>query len=653
MEELYPTMIESYKKYRSIADPIKDALGNIVENEPNIFIPYPYGIVESELPRLAGKLPRIRIAPRKEIDDEQVERRQDYLYYVFDRMNFLQKQTLWLRQYSIYGWSPLYYYWRTEEANMLTIKPGKAGGKPKLVKEKVKRYDDFWCKVLDVFDCFLQPGVTSPEDGDWFIFRELVSKEDLKKLVEAGIFYPEVSDFVRDNLTVDTHSDTGRDSRDDLAGQLKDSSPHSYGKYELYWCLEDERIVCTLGTTLLCMVSDNPNPLQKKPILNCNLTEQMSEPIGVSTIEALGGLPDKLNALSNARLKDISLRLGKVFLGNRQAQADWDNFVMESGNIIFTNDIENTVKELEFGETGLDSEREVLTSKEEMQFAVGVSDYIVGVKSGARLTDTATGVSTIVREANARYGLKQASYESGCLRDLVIAADAYAKLYCTEEKQIYVLGPTGFKSTVITPENLAWEADIMVEPGSVVPLDQASRSEKLTTLLDRVIGMPNVVKIDKYMQQVLEAADIRNADELIIPQAKNGALASDMQLAEQENISLGMGQAVVLTGDDNLHLSVHGQMDTSMLSPQIMKVVQDHIQEHTKKLEALQQQQIAAAMAAGGGLNVPTNQNPQVGAALPNQPGAGPQAGGAGAPSAMAGIAGMAGSGGGSPSPKA
>jgi hypothetical protein len=617
METLYPQMLENFKKYRSIADKIVDDRGREVKDEPNIFVPYPYGIVESELPRLAGKLPRIRIAPRKEVDSKNIDLRQDYLYYAFDRMKFLQSQTLWIRQFSIYGWSPLYYYWRKEMTNVLTVEESPDGSK-KLIKKETARYDDFWCRVLDVFDSFMQPGVTAPEDGDWFIFRELVSKQDLKKLVDAGIFYNEVREFISERKP-SGHADTGRDSRDELIGMLKDASPHSYGKYELYWCLEDDRITCTLGTDVLCMVSDNPNPLQKKPVLNCNLTELINEPIGISTIEAMAGLPDKLNALTNARLKNISLQLGKVFLANRNARVDWDNFVMDSGNLIFTDDIENTAKELQFADNTQNSEREILTTKEEMQFTLGVSDYIVGVKSGARLADTATGVSTIVKEANARYGLKQAAYESGCLRELVIACDAYSKLYLTDEKRIYVFGPNGFVSSVITPEDLAWDADLMVEPGSVVPLDNQVRAERLSALLDRVVKMPNVVRIDKYMQQVLEANEFRNVDELLIPQDKTGTPVDDVRMAEAENISLQMGQPITLTGNDQIHLGIHSKIIEGS-DPRMMPMIQEHVKKHQEHLEALQQQLMAQQFAAAqGGMN---GGNP-----VPNQPGGGAQAG--------------------------
>ena len=261
-------------------------------------------------PRLAGKLPRIRIAARKEVDKKAIEKRQDYLYYVFDRMKFLRVQTLWHRQFAIYGWSPLYYYWRNENRKVLVKETDPMTGQQRLVKKEVAVYDDFWCRVLDVFDCFMQPGCFSPDEGDWFIFRELVSKSDLLKLAQDGTFYPEVAEYLREGKSFSKNSDTGRTSRDALVGNTRDELPHTWGKYELFWCLEDERIVCTLGGEVLCMVSDNPNPLQKKPVINLNLTELVSEPIGISTIEGLAGLPDKLNALTNARLKLISLQLG-------------------------------------------------------------------------------------------------------------------------------------------------------------------------------------------------------------------------------------------------------------------------------------------------------------------------------------------------------
>jgi hypothetical protein len=642
MEVLYPGMLSRYKRYRSIADPIYDDLGQEVTDEPNLVIPYAYGIVESELPRLAGKLPKMRVSPRKKVDEHDVKRRQNYLYYAFDRMGFLKTQTLWIRQYSIYGWSPLYYYWRKEVSKILSVQDLPDGGKY-LQKTEADRYDDFWCKVIDVFDSFLQPGVTSPEDGDWFIFRELVSKQDIKKLIEAGIFYPEVEKFL------DTPSGTplgsGRTDRDALIGLSRDDAPHAYGKYELYWGLEDEKIICTLGSDarVCCMVSDNPNPLQEKPVINCNLTENVSEPIGISTVEALAGLPDKLDALSNARLKDISLKLGKVFLANRVAQCDWDNFVMESGNIIFTDDVNNTVKELEFKATDVGSEREVQTTKEEMQFSVGVSDYIVGVKSGSRLADTATGVSTIVREANARYGLKQAAYEAGALRKLVIACDAYSKVFLTREKDIYVFGPDGMLSSTISPQDIAWDADIIVEPGSVLPLDQAARRDNLLNLADRVLQAPGIVRADRFYAELLESHDFRNVDELIIPQEEQrNDLMSDQKLAMDENVSLSLGQPVPVAGDDQLHIAIHAYIDGAGLSPEAVMLIQNHIQAHIVNIQRLQQQQMAALMAAQGGPNAQLNQETTGQTELPFGAGTGGAPGGPGQNPAMGGVPRMA-----------
>ena len=638
MNNLYPQMIAAYKKYRSIAEPLRDELGREVTGEPNLYVPYPWAIVESELPRLAGKLPRIRVFPRKEVDEEKIDLRQDYLYYVFDRMNFLETQTLWLRQYAIYGWSPLYHYWRQEQSNILSKEQNPQTGEWSLVKKPFMKYDDFWCRVVDVFDSFMQPGVTRPEEGDWFIFREYVSKKDIERLVEAGTFYPEVTQKMEESHDTSSAEDSGRTDRDSLIGQIRDISPEHYGKYELRYCLEDDKITITLNQSILCAVSDNPDPLQEKPIINCNLMPMVNEPLGISTIESLAGLPDKLNALTNARLKNMSLMLGKVFLANRNANVDWDNFVMDSGNIIFTDDLSNTMEEFEFKDQGVAAEREILTTKEELQFVSGVSDYIVGVKSGSRLSDTATGVSTIVREANARYALKQASYESGSLRKLVIKADAYSRLYVTDEKRIHVLGPTGLKATTITPEDVCWEADLVIEPGSVAPLDQATRREGLTALLDRVMKLPNVVDIGKYVQQVLESYDFRNADELVLKKQDLTGVHNEVALAEAENMALSMGDDVPLVGDDMVHISVHQNADASRLPPDFKAKLQLHIQAHGQKVMKLQQAammlQQQQAMAMGGGMNGGQN--------IPGRPAPGGAPGQPQGPPGMGGPPGMA-----------
>ena len=85
MATMYPKMLKYYKRYRSIADPIKDELGREVKGRSNLYIPYPWAIVESELPRLAGRIPRVRAFPRKREERIKVESIEDLIYYSLDR----------------------------------------------------------------------------------------------------------------------------------------------------------------------------------------------------------------------------------------------------------------------------------------------------------------------------------------------------------------------------------------------------------------------------------------------------------------------------------------------------------------------------------------------------------------------------------------
>jgi hypothetical protein len=633
MERLYPQMIENYKKYRSIAEPLKDDLGREVTNRSNLFVPYPWAIVESELPRLAGKLPRIRVFPPKDraVDSHKVEIRQDNLYYAFDRMNFLKTQTLWLRQFSIYGWSPLHFFWRQEFSDVLS-KQLSPTGEYSLVRNKVKRYDDFWCRVLDVFDCFLQPNITEIEESDWFIFREYLSAKDIREKVEMGLFYEEALEYIKNGKTsAMSNTESGRVERDSLIGQSREKGDHAYGKYEVTYVLEDSHTYIMLDRVVLAAKSDNSNPVQEKSIINCNLMPMLGEPLGIGTIECLAGLPDKLNALSNSRLDNISIQLGKVFLANRNAQLDFDNLVMDSGNVILTDDINNSLKELEFSDQGQSSERETFTTKEELQFTSGVSDYIVGVNSGSRLADTATGVSTIVRESNARYALKQASYESGSLRKLVQIADKYIQLFQTNEKTIYINGPSGYTSHVVTPEDLAWDADIVVEPGSSAPLDQISRREGLMNLLDRVMKMPQVVNVPRFVKALLDAYDFRDADELVMQKDFPNSVQTDSDLAKGENEAVALGQNVSLEGDDQLHLKIHSEAPVQTWSPESRASMQSHMMLHAKKLQSqlqAQQQQMMMQAQLAGGMNAQNPNAPNQGGGRPPGPAArGPEMG--------------------------
>ena len=474
MRTLHPSMIANYKKYCSVADPILDEHGEEIRDRANLFLPYPHAIVEAEMPRLAGKLPRARAFPKVDADNAKVDAIQDLIYYSLDRMNFIQLQTLWIRQFAIYGWSPLYYYWRKEERTVLERTPTPLiDGTIAYPLKRVTRtkYDDFWATVLDVFDCFFQPGVENIEEGDFFFFREWYSAKDLRKMVKDGILYPDVIEYLENNDSPSHKLDgDGRKERDEIKGLVPGDTEHTYGKYELMWMLEAERIVQVLDRRVLARVGDNPNPLQEIPIINCNLSPLINEPIGISTIEALAGLPDKLNALSNARLDNISLLLNQIFLVNRNdQQTDFNNIRSTAGNVILCGDVDKSIKPLLVPDLSQSSEMEVRNTKQDMQFVSGVSDYIIGTKSSAKLVDTATGVNTVVREGNAKFALKLSAFESGSLRKFIEVCHAYNMTYMPERKRIHVAGPKGIELRDITLEDILAECDFIVEPGSSVP----------------------------------------------------------------------------------------------------------------------------------------------------------------------------------------
>lgn len=620
MKKLYPSMIANYKKYCSVADPIVDEFGKEDTERANLFLPYPHAIVEAEMPRLAGRLPRARAFPKRDAERVKTDAIQDLIYYSLDRMNFIQIQTLWMRQYSIYGWSPLYYYWRRETGSGLartsqTI-PGSESPAYPIQRVKRTKYDDFWATVLDVFDCFFQPGVEVIENGDYFFFREWCSAKELRKMVKDGVLYPEVLDYLKENSSPTyklSEGSEGRRERDEIKGLIPSDQDHTYGKYELMWMLEDERIVQALDRELLVRIGDNPNPLQEIPIINCNLTPLINEPIGVGTIESLAGLPDKLNALSNARLDNVAILLNRVFLVNRNdQQTDFKNIRTVPGNIILTGDVEKSIKALEFPDLSRSSEIEVRDTKQDMQFVSSVSDYIQGTKTSSKLVDTATGVTTVVREGNAKFALKLSAFEAGALRKFIEVIHAYNMTYMPEEKRIHVVGPKGVQLRDIKLEDILCECDFVVEPGSCVPLDQASRRDSLMNLFDRLIQVPMLVRLDKFARELIESFDIRNAEDLMIQQEGPKSVVEDMQLAEAENIALSQRMRIALAGNDGLHIGIHQSVDTSNWDPEALRNLASHVEQHEMKMRIDMQK---ARLALVGGQNGNTPNAPGAGAA--------------------------------------
>ena len=596
----YPRMIASYRKYRSIAKPLKNRLGKKLRARANLFVPYPWAIVESEMPRLAGRLPRIKAFPRNPGARVKGDAIQDLLFYTFDRMSFIQLQILWLRQHSLYGFSPLLGFWRQEEKRVFARRVDEETGEEEVVAENQTTYDDFWCRLIDCFDSFHQPGVEKFEDGDWYEYREWYSAQDIRARVDAGVFYPDTLDYLEDNLSGQRFSDegSGKFERDELAKFQGNLGVHGYGKHECLWVLEDGQVHAVLNRQHLARSGDNPNPLQEKPIFNVTLMPAVSEPIGMSTIDQMAGLPEKLNALTNARMDNIALMMNRVILADRFSQTDFSNLFMSPGNVILTDNVDKAVRVLDFPDIGQSSEREILVTKEELQFVNGISDFIVGVKTKSRLADTATGVSTIVREANARFALKLATFEAGPLRRLVNTAHAYNMVYMPRDKQIFISGPKGYEMRHVNIEEILCQCDLIIEPGSTVPLDQISRRESLASLLDRVMRAPQVIDQTRYWSETFAAHDIRNPGEFLLQ--KEGPLpeAEDAQLAEGENVALRQGQPVEVVGNDRIHLAIHTRPiengEINNWDEEARSRHESHIQHHTSKMIASRTQALQA-----------------------------------------------------------
>src|SRR5262245_2121195 len=197
MDRMLTRMRKNYMAYRSIAEPLRDRLNRPIKNRANLYIPYPFAIVESEIPRTAGRLPRIHAFPRNPQKKDKVQVIQNNVDDTFDRAGYLGNQILWARQAAIYGWSPIFIYWRKEmkpvfERTMI------GGGEETIEKVEKTVKDHFDFMVLDVWDSFMQSGVEEPETGDYFHFRQWMSVKDIQRREDWGIFYPGTAQKVKD-----------------------------------------------------------------------------------------------------------------------------------------------------------------------------------------------------------------------------------------------------------------------------------------------------------------------------------------------------------------------------------------------------------------------------------------------------------------------
>ena len=252
-------------------------------------------------------------------------------------------------------------------------------------------------QYLKIFDVIPNPMHYMLQD-DVFI-REVIDKEELERRGrDEGYFnIDKVSEgtIIPDDIMQNLFGELGLD-RVREGGFDKDK-----GRILLLHYYKNGDVTTIAGNTVIVKDTKKPvtletpggnislriKPFNYFPMDMVKLYPPPNEFYGIGLAEAAKQYQDNANLRGSQRAENIELGLMKTFLVNHLFDVDAENIVMGAGNIILTNDINNSIKVLETGDITSSSGNEDAIEKFEAQDATGINDILRG---NAQRRETAT-----------------------------------------------------------------------------------------------------------------------------------------------------------------------------------------------------------------------------------------------------------------------
>ncbi len=377
-----------------------------VNGKSKIKIPAIFYIVETIIPRLAGKLlgskPIFNILPRTADDMDKAEILEILLDYQLEQVNFDEKLIMALRDMELYSVGIFKWFWEYDIYN--------GNDRPNFI-------------VVNPNAFFIDPDATDIDDARYVIHRVYLSKAQIQKYIEKGIF----------NRVKSIDDITLTENKEKQESKIGRGMENIKGKYEFfeYWT-PNKVYTFTKGE----LVREDDNVYREIPFIAIKNIPMSDQFYSLSDAEMLLDLEQELITKRRQRLDNVNFVLNTMFIVERGAEIDERELVTRSGGIIHTNDRE-AIDVLKFPDVTQSAYVEVKELEREMQNISGAFDYLRGVTQHSR--ETATSVMTLTQEGNMRFYLKLLSIYKKIAK-LALAFVKMSQLFMNKKQIIRIVG---------------------------------------------------------------------------------------------------------------------------------------------------------------------------------------------------------------------
>lgn len=510
----------------------KDVVLNDLKREwgQELFIPYCFTVIETNLPRILSRDPRYRALPGEL--SEQVEEARKPLEALFERdstaMGYQRKLQETVRSGLRYGLGVQKDYWecRTRSGRKLVPNASKPG--QKIVEDRrIVVFEGPQVESVDIHDFRWDPSARDLESAGYVIHRTWRSMEYVKDQVEKGKRYREDGldqgwfelDFERiKKLRTSTARSQAWQGRYEASGI---SGPTGEGaeEFEIWEYHDRDQVLTVLGGSGGVLVQADRNPFLhgEYPFGAYRPTLVEHEFVGIGEVEPIAHLQWELNTLRGQRRDAATMALNQGYF-YQEGALEPENIVLGPGmmNPVFGNPAEilQPMNFRDIPQSGISEEEAI---KADIELATGMSEAVIG--SGGE--DTATGTQLVQNAANLRIKLKAKNLHTDLLVPETARRRALYEQYVVSAQQTQTIRvedpttPTGFVFIDVTPEMFQANVEIVPVDGSTEADDPAQKKHDAAELAQTLAPFAEAVDVPSLVKYTLEQHDVPNASQWV------------------------------------------------------------------------------------------------------------------------------------------
>lgn len=657
--------------------------GDVYPFESNVFIPYTFSVIETQIPMMLQQLfasgQFLEVHGRRVDDQINAPIVHDIVKYQFERnINIHPLMYAHCKQALMYGTSPCLIDWNYETMPVKVRVPKmNLDGSPvgsKTVEGKRVVANNPIAKVIDInryFQCPITPESPCSSNDVLFAGWEFTAPYD-ELLADAQNGLYDI-DKVKQCDSAGNASAAGFQYLEDRAAQLGRNGPMNtmidkrsrnlipciryFGKFNVDGKYRYKIATIAFpgglpdygqnvnvpgsGVGVLIQFEDCPFNYTRIPISLCRVNWCEGELYGMGDIEIIESLQMELTDQRNQR-NDIIVRLmNPMFTKLRGASIDEGQLLYRPMGMVEVDsheDIKPLITDQSVLQSAFTEERVI---KQDIQFASGVSDFIVGqFQNSSGFNDTATGISLIQAAAQGRIVLKSQFIQVSIkeIAEVVWALDQQFLPYDTVVKVLDPLSASRYQFIRATPDiiNGQYDFSIFNAPAAGNPQVRQNQLIQVLQVVNQTMqiaaqsGQPIQVNYGNLIKRIFQEFEIPNVGEILpqvgalglinqIPSQIDQAASQGQELdPEVENDLMAQGQTVnVQPGDDDvMHILSHNKFAQDA-DVDTKKREDQHIAMHSAQLQKkrqmllMQTQDTAQQLAASQPNGAPTQQDAQ------------------------------------------